>query len=163
MPDVDCPTSLADFAYWVTTSRTRTELESVERLAEATATVSATDVLGVLAGVDSRVESLTGVSLPSGQAPATMDLLKFVKDSAAESPVPGSLFSSLFFFTHAFMMLAFTLVHSWLSTHEFCHSRFYRFLDMSDLFIEDLLAELLPNRRQRARRKPKTKQVKRMD
>ena len=117
VPDVDCPTSLADFAYWVTTSRTRTELESVERLAEATATVSATDVLGVLAGVDSRVESLTGVSLPSGQAPATMDLLKFVKDSAAESPVPGSLFSSLLFF-HACIhdvgihACAFMVVHS---------------------------------------------------
>lgn len=120
VPDVDCPTSIADFAYWVTTSRTRTELESVERVAEATAAVSATDVLGVLAGVESRVESLTGVSLPGGSAPATTDLLKFVKESAAESSVHGSLFSIFFFFlTHPFMMLAFMIVHSRLSTHDF--------------------------------------------
>lgn len=117
VPDVDCPTSIADFAYWVTTSRTRTELESVERVAEATAAVSATDVLGVLAGVESRVESLTGVSLPGGSAHATTDLLKFVKESAAESAVHGSLFSIVEIFDASIHDVgihdcAFTVVHS---------------------------------------------------
>lgn len=79
--DADCPTSMEDIAYWVITSRTRTETESMTRSAELNAQVSAQDAMGVLTGSDERIGQLTGLAMDPSQAPATGELLKFVKDS----------------------------------------------------------------------------------
>ncbi|CAK9115915.1 unnamed protein product, partial [Durusdinium trenchii] len=87
--DQDCPTSIEDMSYWVVTSRKRTETESLERVADLTAHVDAQSAMGVLTGSDARLERLTGMSLDPSQAPATQDILKFVKDGAGITQPAG--------------------------------------------------------------------------
>lgn len=89
--DQDCPTSIEDMSYWVVTSRKRTETESLERVADLTAHVDAQSAMGVLTGSDARLERLTGMSLDPSQAPATQDILKFVKDGAGITQPAGVL------------------------------------------------------------------------
>ena len=83
VPDADCPTSVADLGYWVVTSRTRTDKESLERSTELEAEINTQDAIGVLTGLEGRLDQLHGVGLNADQSPAAGDLLKFVRDSAS--------------------------------------------------------------------------------
>lgn len=93
--DPDCPTSAEDMAYWVVTSRQRMEVESLERVAEVNVAVDAQDVIGALTPAHDRIDALTGLPLNTDQGPASSDLLKFVKESAGQIPVPGNFFFAL--------------------------------------------------------------------
>lgn len=102
IPDPECPTSVADFAYWVITSRERTQVESVEHTTQMKAAVHSNDAMDVFAGTDDgRLDGLLGVGLSSGEGPSAADLLKFVTDSAASASSPPGAASLPF--TVAFM------------------------------------------------------------
>ena len=95
VPDPDCPTSMEDMGYWVVVSRSRTETESLQRAVEMRARVESSDALGALMGSDGRICRLTGMPLSPDQGPSTSDLLRFVKETAAEVPTASPVFAKL--------------------------------------------------------------------
>ena len=82
VPDLDAPTSAADMQYWVQTSCSRTEQESVEQSATLQGEVDAQDALSTYLAAPPRLEALAAPRDPSASAPAIDAVMEFVKGSA---------------------------------------------------------------------------------
>ena len=163
-------------AYWVVTSRQRMEVESLERVAEVNVAVDAQDVIGALTPAHDRIDALTGLPLNTDQGPASSDLLKFVKESAGQIPVPGNFFFALralhfvawrFFGIHGLAFMIFFCIHGLAFMIFFCihglafmfflHSRLDIHVFLVGQWSSFFLCQVLLPKQQRRRKLPREK------